>query len=302
MPTWSRTLDEAGVSDPLLRRDYTEQRRLVARFARAEYMAVRLLLPAAVVPDVIAATAFMHHSDNLIDQGPLDERLKALESWEIQVKDAFDSGSTDQSVLRALVHTAGRHAQLEEHVQAFLTGAPAEVQWEGFDTDDDFRRYVDAYSHPAFMLIACLLEPPAQADAYRTGCRTFIESSQRLDYLEDLADDLGTGRLGLSQESLAAFGITRAQLERRESSEGLQKLIRHQVELIRPGLVASQSLADVVDPRSRQFMTALVSLQQIRLQKVEEAGVSLLRKPPSKPIAASLRVLARAYHAARRAR
>lgn len=59
MPTWSRTLDEAGVSDPLLRRDYTEQRRLVARFARAEYMAVRLLLPAAVVPDVIAATAFM---------------------------------------------------------------------------------------------------------------------------------------------------------------------------------------------------------------------------------------------------
>ena len=214
MPTWSRTLDEAGVSDPLLRRDYTEQRRLVARFARAEYMAVRLLLPAAVVPDVIAATAFMHHSDNLIDQGPLDERLKALESWEIQVKDAFDSGSTDQSVLRALVHTAGRHAQLEGHVQAFLTGAPAEVHWEGFDTDDDFRRYVDAYSHPAFMLITCLLEPPAQADAYRTGCRTFIESSQRLDFLEDLADDLGTGRLGLSQESLAAFGITRAQLER----------------------------------------------------------------------------------------
>ncbi|MGW8955748.1 squalene/phytoene synthase family protein [Streptomyces sp. NPDC055709] len=301
MPTWSRTLDEAGVSDPLLRRDYTEQRRLVARFARAEYMAVRLLLPAAVVPDVIAATAFMHHSDNLIDQGPLDERLKALESWEIQVKDAFD-GSTDQSVLRALVHTSGRHAQLEGHVQAFLNGAPAEVQWEGFDTDDDFRRYVDAYSHPAFMLIACLLEPPAQADAYRTGCRTFIESSQRLDFLEDLADDLGTGRLGLSQESLAAFGITRAQLERGESSEGLQKLICHQVELIRPGLVASQSLADLVDPRSRQFMTALVSLQQIRLQKVEEAGVSLLRKSPSKPIAASFRELARAYLAARRAR
>ena len=49
-------------------------------------------------------------------------------------------------------------------------------------------------------------------------------------------------------------------------------------------------------------MTALVSLQQIRLQKVEETGVSLLRKSPSKPIAASLRVLARAYHAARRAR
>ncbi|WP_051822855.1 hypothetical protein [Streptomyces sp. NRRL S-1448] len=37
MAGWPVTLDRAGIMDPSFRRDYTEQRRPVARFARAAW-------------------------------------------------------------------------------------------------------------------------------------------------------------------------------------------------------------------------------------------------------------------------
>ncbi|MFD5424392.1 phytoene/squalene synthase family protein [Streptomyces sp. NPDC127084] len=299
MPTWSSTLDQAGITQSLLRSDYTEQRRLVARFARAEYVAVRLLLPASLVPDVIAATAFMHHTDNLIDQGPLAERLASLVDWDQQVRATLDTGSADEPVLRALVHAVGRHPRLRGCAEDFLAGAPAEVRWEGFETEDDFQHYVDTYSHPAFMVIACLIGPSSEQDAYTSGCRVFIEASQRLDFLEDLAEDLRVGRLGIPRTALAERGLSRAELEQEPATDRVRELVQHQVALVRPRFAASRRLVELVEPHNRPFIRALVSLQELRLRKVERAGPALLRKPPSTPVAGALRLLAREYRSAR---
>ncbi|WP_338674464.1 squalene/phytoene synthase family protein [Streptomyces sp. SCSIO 30461] len=299
MPTWSSTLDQAGVTQSLLRHDFTEQRRLVARFARAEYVAVRLLLPASAIPDVIAATAFMHHTDNLIDQGPPVERLAALVDWEQRVRAALDSGSTDEPVLRALVDTVGRRPGLRGYAKDFLAGAPAEVRWESFATEDAFQRYVDTYSHPAFMVIAGLIGPASGQDAYTSGCRTFIEASQRLDFLEDLADDLRDGRIGIPLTALAQYGLSRAGLEQEPAPDRVRALVEHQVALARPRFAESRHLMELVEPRNRPFMRTLVSLQELRLRLVEEAGPALLRKSPRIPVAGALRLLAREYRAAR---
>ncbi|MEV6397352.1 squalene/phytoene synthase family protein [Streptomyces sp. NPDC051907] len=300
MPRWSRTLNLASITDASLRRDYSEMRRLVARFAHAEYAAARLLLPAYLVPDVIAAVAFMHASDDRIDQGPLDQRLAALADWDMQVRSALDGGPTDQPVLRTLIHTISRRPQLRRHVEDFLAGAPSEVQWEGFATEADFQDYVDAYSHPAFMLIACLLAPPPPADSYSASCRTFIEASQRLDFLQDIAEDLHNGRLGIPHDALAQHGVTPDQLRTGHASDRLSELVDQQTAQIRTGLAASHRLADLAEPHGQHLLRALVALQELRLRTVQRKGPALLRRSPGTPAAAALRVLAREYQAARR--
>ncbi len=178
MAGWPVALDRAGIMDPSLRRDYTEQRRPVARFACAEYTAVRLLLPPVLVPDVLAATAFMHHTDDRIDQGPVAERAAARTAWDEQVRTALAGGPTDEPLLRALRHTVTRHPQLGLYVREFLPGA-ADVDWSGFATERDFQDYIDAYSLPAFMLLTCLLAPDTGTEAYVAGCRSFIAAMQR---------------------------------------------------------------------------------------------------------------------------
>ncbi|MEU2158750.1 squalene/phytoene synthase family protein [Streptomyces sp. NPDC019396] len=299
MPTWSSTLDQAGITESLLRRDFTDQRRLVARFARAEYVAVRLLLSASLIPDVIAATAFMHHTDNLIDQGPLAERLAALAHWDRQVRAALDTGSAGEPVLRALLDAVQRRPQLRRYAQDFLAGAPAEVRWEGFEDEDAFQYYVDAYSHPAFMVVACLIEPPSAQDAYTSGCRMFIEASQRLDFLEDLAEDLSSGRLGIPQTALAQCGLSRAELEQEPAPNRVRELVEHQVAWVRPRFTASRHLIELVEPHNKPFIRALVSLQELRLRKVETAGPALLHTSPRTPVAGALRLLAGEYRSAR---
>ncbi|WP_327321367.1 squalene/phytoene synthase family protein [Streptomyces sp. NBC_01210] len=302
MPTWAHTLDQAHISGPQLRRDYGEQRRLVAQFARAEYAAVRLLLPAPLVPDVIAATAFMHHSDNLLDQGPRRERLAALTDWDGQVRTALETGTADQPVLRTLAHTITRHPQLREHVEHYLDGAPLEVEWEGFSTESDFQRYVDAYSLPAFMLIACLLASSSSAAAYRAGCRAFIEASQRLDFLEDIAEDLHAGRLGIPHDALTLHGVTRNDLHQAHATAGVSELIRHQIAQIRPGLTMSYGLVELVEPHSRPLTRTLVALQGLRLRAVDNKGAALLRGTARPSVSAALRVLVREYRASRHQR
>ncbi|MFE1173941.1 phytoene/squalene synthase family protein [Streptomyces sp. NPDC058773] len=304
MATWPNTLDRAGITDPALRRDYSEQRQLVARYARAEYTAVRLLLPAPLVPDVLAATAFMHHSDNLIDQGPAGERIAALADWESRVHAALKTGEADEPVLRTLLDTLARQPQLQQYVEDFLAGAPLEVRTTGFAAESDFQQYIDGYSLPAFLLIACLLGDGAPTDRYVAGCRTFIEASQRLDFLNDLAEDLDGGRLGLPEELLARHGLTRQGLVAKDATtvDGFRPLLGEQARQIRSGLSASFGIVDLVPAPNRPFVRALITIQGLTLRAAARKGTALLDGSARPQVAAALRVLAREYAAARRGR
>ncbi|GAA0617656.1 hypothetical protein GCM10010394_54850 [Streptomyces crystallinus] len=296
MTTWPRTLDRAGITTPALRDAYSAQRGLVARYARAEYTAVRLLLPAPLVPHVIAATAFMHHSDNLIDQGPLDQRLSALADWSTRTRAALAEESAHlDPLLAALRHTALTHPQLRPHIEAYLKGGELEARWTGFAAEDDFRAYVDTYALPAFMVIASLLTPPDEPEAFEAGCRAFILGSQRLDFLEDLAEDLRSGRLGVPEEALADCGLTRDALLARPDPALVRTLVRHQAALVRPDLTTAAQLEHLVRAPHRPFLRALVRLQSARLTAAEAHGPKLLESAPGAPLGRAASILVRAW-------
>ncbi|OAR22154.1 hypothetical protein A8W25_29530 [Streptomyces sp. ERV7] len=296
--TWPHTLDRAGITSPALREAYSAQRGLVARYARAEYTAVRLLLPAPLVPHVIASTAFMHHSDNLIDQGPLDQRLSALADWSTRTRAALaEEPAHLEPVLAALRHTALAHPHLRPHIDAYLKGGELEARWTGFATEDDFRAYVDTYALPAFMVIASLLTPPDEPEAFEAGCRAFILGGQRLDFLEDLAEDLRSGRLGMSAEALADCGLTRDGLLGRPDPALVRTLVRHQAALVRPDLRAAARLEHLALAPHRPFLRALVRLQFARLAAAESHGPKLLESAPAAPLGRAASILLRALAA-----
>lgn len=299
MTTWRHTLDRAGIADPALRAAYTAQRRLVARFDRASYAAVRLLLPAPIVPDALAATAFMHHGDNLLDRGP--DGRRAFAAWDGQVRAAL-AGDAEEPLLRALAHTVARRPVLRGIVADYLVAAPADAEWSGFATEADFQTYVDAYSLPAFLLVAGLLAPSTGFDAYRAACRTFIEAAQRLDFLEDMAEDLREGRLGVPEDALARHGLTREGLGHAPDPAAVAALVHDQAAAVKDGFTGARGLADLVPEPNRPMVEALIALQGHRLRGVERAGRELLSGPAPRPVAAALGTLARAYLSARRVR
>ncbi|MBC2878584.1 MULTISPECIES: phytoene/squalene synthase family protein [Streptomyces] len=294
--SWERALTAADIDDPRLRAAYTRQRAVVAGYRRHAYLAVRLLLPPALVPHAIATTAFMHHTDNLLDRGP--GAAGAWPAWEARVRAglAGEADADGHPVLAPLLRTVAAHPRLRGHVEDFLAGAPLERDATGFATEADYQKYVDVYALPAFMTIAALLlAPEADADASREVCRAYIDGSQRLDFVNDLSEDLRDGRLGLSEEALARYGVTRAALEHGRDAPGVRDLLRDQLLQARRDLLAARRLVAFAPPGHRAFTRAVIALETLTAGAALAAGPAVLRHPVRPPLPGALAVLLREY-------
>ncbi|MET7574790.1 squalene/phytoene synthase family protein [Streptomyces sp. NPDC005492] len=303
MTGWPTALTKAGITDPRLRRAYDAQRGIVRRFALHEYVAVRLLLPAELHPAVVAAVAYMHTTDELIDTGDVEARTAALAAWDAETTNALESSEPpDRESLLALWDTARRHPRMAARVRAFLDGAPVEASWTGFETEADFQAYVDSYSLPALMLTASLLAPAGSQEAYVTGCRALIDGWQRCDFLADLAEDAESGRIGIPEDELTRYGLKFEDLRSRSAAcaLALDRLVRAQADLAEATLAQCRELPALVAAEHRPFLDALIAVQDLRLRAVRREGGGLLRRGASPAVPATLRVLARQYRMARR--
>ncbi len=175
------------------------------------------------------------------------------------------------------------------------------MDWSGFATERDFQDYIDAYALPAFMLLTCLLAPDAGTEAYVAGCRSFIAAMQRLDFLDDIAEDLSHGRLGIPHDALARHGLTHRDLAEAgpAARTAFAALVPHQPALVQVGLSASYGLVERVAAPGRPLVRALLTLQELRVRTVRRRGAALLTGGTRPPAVGALGLLAREYRAAR---
>ncbi|MEV0182077.1 squalene/phytoene synthase family protein [Streptomyces sp. NPDC050625] len=291
MSAWNESLDAAGIRDRQLRRDYDAQRELVARARRTAYLAARLLLPRPLLPHVVAATAVMDHGDDLLDSGPEAQRFAAWAAWEQQVRKGLDSGVSDDPLVRTLVHSAAARPRLREAVESYLCAATAELEFGGFASEADYQAYLDAYSLPAFMLVGVLLGPDTDTAPYRAACRTLIDGSQRLDFVNDLAEDLREGRIGISAQALEHHAVTLEDLAAGRVPAGLAELVNNQVAAARASLAAARELPALTTAPGRLLLTALVDMELLTAKAVLARGPRLLQGSASPSPVAALRVL-----------
>lgn len=298
MTAWSRCLDAAGIGEPELRSAYGAQRKAVRRHRRSSYIAARVLLPAALQPHALAATAFMDHGDDLLDTGPKAQRAAAWGDWEQRVRKALETGRGDDPLILALLATTQRCPRFREAVEEYLVTAEAELEFAGFTTEADYQAYLDAYSVPAFMLVGTLFAPETGHDRYRSACRTLIEGSQRLDFVNDLAEDLREGRLGIPTESMERFSVTVEDLRAGHEPPGLAGLVSREVQTARTALHSAREVAALATAPGRALLGAIVDIELLTADAVLARGPRLLDGLASPPLAATVRTLLSARRAA----
>lgn len=299
---WERALDAAGVREAGLRADYARQRHQMARYRREAALAAELLLPARMVPHVIAAAAFMHRTDTLLDSGPLAERRAASARWQRQVTDGLAAGRTDDPELRPLLNSVDAHPVLRDRVLDFVAATAADLDFTGFATEEDYQAYVDGYSLPGFMVVAGLIGPDGDQRDYRAACRTFIDGSQRLDFVNDLAEDLADGRLTVPERTLEEHGVTRADLEQGRDLPAVRALLTALLDRADRTLAEGRAVVDRVPPAHRPMVRCIVGVEELTSAAARADLGALLRRSASPAKPAALRLLAREYLRARRLR
>jgi 15-cis-phytoene synthase len=299
----ARELDAAGIVEPALRASYERCRQLNAEYGRTYYLASRLL-PPRKRPYVHALYGFARYADEIVDD--LDsglspqEQAVALQAWGEDFRAALDRGRSDDPVLAAVVDTVLTWEIPWAHFEAFMTSMTMDLTVTEYATYDDLWTYVYGSAAVIGLQMVPILEP--QDDAAYPAAMDLGIAFQLANFARDVGEDLDRGRLYLPLDEVAAFDLTRADLEARIVDDRLRALMRYQVARVRrleqsaiPGIAA-------LDPTSRPCIEAARILYCGIVDEIERNDYDVFSKRATVPWSRRIAVAGPAWFKAVRAR
>src|SRR6185295_7844578 len=93
---------------------------------------------------------------------------------------------------------------------------------------------------------------------------------QLTNILRDIREDVERDRIYLPAEDLARFGVTEADLRTGKMTAEFSALMRFEAARARTYYTESQPLLELIHPRSRRSLWALIAIYSGLLQRIEE--------------------------------
>src|SRR3954451_7169939 len=220
-----KDLVEADLADA-----YERCRALHKQHGRTYYLATRLL-PEWKRRHVHALYGFTRYADEIVDQTealPVQQRAARLREWSDRFLSGLAGRPVDDPLLPAVLHTIQVFDLDLEDFRKFLTSMRMDLTVTDYATYDDLLRYMEGSAAVIGTMMLPILEPD-DAAAAREPARQLGLAFQLTNFIRDVDEDLGLGRVYLPAEDLARFGLTRADLEARRFTPAIRELIRFEV-------------------------------------------------------------------------
>ena len=285
---------EHGVLDPEpvpLHQAYALCESIVRRHDENFPVASRFLAPSHRHA-LSAIYAFARQADDIADAtAPSLERLEALDRIESALLRAVD-GAPEGPVFTALADTIDRHRLPVEPFLDLLGAFRQDARNATFPAWDDLLGYCRGSANPIGRLVLALhgIEDP---DALRAS-DALCTALQLTNLWQDLARDLGRGRLFLPLEDLKRFGLEPEDLTRPAHRAALSRLLVHECratdELFERGRAVTRSGPFGLRIQLRATFVGGRSV----LREVERSGWRVLRQRPSLGRMARARILIQA--------
>ncbi len=212
--------------------DYAECRQVMLR-ASKNYSFASRLLPRRILPHVEALYALMRVGDDRVDvsfQG-FASPLAAIEDWEQQYWQAFDSCTSCHPVMRAYVDTALKFGIPPEVMTPYFRSMKADLTVTRFPTFSDLLYYMEGSALPvgrAMTYIVGVL-PPHTVEDTLPYADSLSNGMQLSNFWRDVGQDFRIGRIYLPLEDMARFGVTEEDLANSRISQQFVELMEFQI-------------------------------------------------------------------------
>ena len=259
---------------------YERCRELHKRHGRTYYLATRLL-PAWKRRHVHALYGFTRYADEIVDQTealPPVERAARLREW----SDRFFAGDTDDLLLPAVLHTIAVFDLDPEDFTKFLRSMAMDLTVTSYPTYADLLDYMEGSAAVIGTMMLPILGSSDRAAA-REPARQLGIAFQLTNFIRDVAEDLDRGRTYLPDEHLEAFGVTRADLERREATPKIKALIAYEVAKANEHYAAAAPGIPLLNPGSQACMRTAFRLYGGILDEVVAADYDVFTKRATVP-------------------
>jgi squalene synthase HpnC len=248
-----------------------------ARIARSHYENFTIaswLMPRAMRPHMYAIYAYARIADDFADE---EHDLAKLDGWERELDLAY-AGAPRHPVFIALADTVRRFEIPRQPFADLLLAFRSDVDFKGFETMDDLLGYARYSANPVGRLVLYLF---GFGDARRQELSDRICTGLQLaNFWQDIAIDLGKGRVYLPLQDMARFGYSIDELDDRVINTQFIALMRHEVEFARGLLSSGAALHELVGPRLRRDILMFAGGGLAILRAIEAAGYDVFRRRP----------------------
>ena len=258
-----------------LQRAYDDCRRLNSEHGRTYYLAT-LLLPAHKRPAVHALYALARYADDIVDVPTMCRSVDARAALD-SLETALLAGATTPRLLLAVHDTIRQWRIPNEHFTAFFASMRMDLDISEYATWEDLCVYMHGSAAVIGLQMLPVLEPlPGMSHVAAGYAADLGRAFQLTNFIRDVGEDLRRGRIYLPKEDLAAFGVTRDDLESGVVTAATRRLLAFEVQRARELFRQAEPGIRLLHPTSRDCIRTALTLYRGILDEVERADYGVL--------------------------
>jgi 15-cis-phytoene synthase len=269
--------------------------RQVARTRAKNFYYSFLLLSAQQRSAMCAIYAFMRYCDDLSDE-PGATRA-AIERWRSQLEEALQGRFSAHPVWPAFHDTVCRFGIPQEYFREMIAGVASDLEPRQMETFEELYRYCYQVASVVGLTIVHIFgfdTPAVLPLAEKCGV-----AFQLTNILRDIKEDAGRGRIYLPREDLNRFSVSAGDFSSGARSESFLRLMRFESARARSFYDQSMPLVDLVHPRSRASLWALITIYSRLLERIETRNYDVFSQRVRLPAPEKFWILVRALVSAR---
>src|SRR5215467_5343081 len=212
-----------------------------------------------------AIYAFMRYCDDLSDE-PGASRA-AVQKWRGELEDALEGKFSDHPLWPAFHHTVRRFGIPHEYFRQMIDGVTSDLEPRRFETFEELYRYCyHVASVVGLTIIHIFGFDTRSALPLAEKCGVAF---QLTNILRDIREDAEKNRIYIPAEDLRRFGVTDEDLRTGRRDESFLRLMRFEAARARQYYNDSAPLLELVHPRSKSSLQALISIYSRLLERIE---------------------------------
>ncbi|MBS1857843.1 MAG: phytoene/squalene synthase family protein [Acidobacteria bacterium] len=221
-----------------------------------------------------AIYAFMRYCDDLSDE-PGATRA-AIDRWRAELEEALQGRFGEHPVWPAFHHTVRRFGIPHDYFREMIDGVTSDLEPRRFETFDELYRYCYQVASVVGMTIIHVFGFDTRSAlplAEKCGI-----AFQLTNILRDVREDAERGRIYFPIEDLRRFGVSEDDLCAGHRTPEFLKLMRFEAGRARAHYTESAPLLDLIHPRSRSSLWALIAIYSRLLERIEAANYDVFTR------------------------
>jgi squalene synthase HpnC len=278
----------------------------VAAKASGENFPVALrVLPGAWRAHLTALYGFARLTDDLGDEplpglppGTSPEtvkatRLRLLDDLQQDVARIYAGGQPELPAIRTLQRTVSECGIPRQPFDDLIQANRQDQLVTRYETYDDLVKYCELSANPVGQVVLYIVGA-ATPERLRLS-DSICTALQLAEHWQDVAEDLGNGRIYLPREDLSRFSVTETDLAQPAAGPDVIKLMTFETLRARQLLDAGAPLVGTLRGAARLAIAGYVAGGRAALRAITRAGYDVLRQTPKPGKAATLAGMASCY-------